>query len=149
MSLFEGAHRLNNVNHEDYCRVEGCDRPRIAKGMCAMHRGRKVRGTYLYGPPRSGPRPYFDWAACGTPAQARKHYRLNIPICEPCKEADNHRRRERSIPGRVSGPWTADEDAQIWDGSVRDVALKLGRSSDAVRKRRALLKQKRGNACLR
>lgn len=34
---------------------------------------------------------YFDWAACGTTAQYRKHLRHGIPVCERCRAAESAR----------------------------------------------------------
>lgn len=41
-----------------------------------------------------GPAPQFDWAACGTPAQYRKHLRQKIPTCEPCRQAECRRQAD-------------------------------------------------------
>ncbi|WP_085980785.1 hypothetical protein [Mycolicibacterium phlei] len=44
---------------------------------------------------------FFDWAACGTAAQYRKHLRHGIPPCQACLKAerrrvqDAYRRRKR------------------------------------------------------
>ncbi|NKY50178.1 hypothetical protein [Nocardia vermiculata] len=36
--------------------------------------------------------------------------------------------------------WTAEEDAQVWDGTVREVAARLKRSRSAVQSRRLVVK---------
>lgn len=53
---------------------------------------------------RRGPRPIFDWAACGTSAQYRKHLLHKIPVCEACRRAENRRvqdrqKKSRKVPG--------------------------------------------------
>lgn len=37
---------------------------------------------------------HFDWAACGTPKQYRKHLRHKIPPCTPCLEAEARRQQD-------------------------------------------------------
>lgn len=39
----------------------------------------------------NGPAPVFDWAACGTDKQYRKHLRHGITPCEPCRQAESRR----------------------------------------------------------
>lgn len=37
----------------------------------------------------------FDWAACGTPTQYRRHLRLKIPPCHLCRAAEARRSQDR------------------------------------------------------
>lgn len=67
-----------------------CGGPHYAKGMCLYHYDKLRRPPR---PRKPGRKPYFDFAACGTPAQARKHYRMKIPMCIPCRKAERRYRR--------------------------------------------------------
>ena len=77
-----------------------CDRPRSTRrGLCRSHNqwvaywGLAPLFPAARGAKR-GPKPTFDWAACGTPAQCRKHYRQGVPMCEACRRAENRRRQD-------------------------------------------------------
>lgn len=79
------------------CTLLGCGRPYRAKGLCDFHYYRRKNGRPLDAPHgyRYGPRPLFDWAACGTAKQYRKHLRHRVPMCEPCRRAENRRNQDR------------------------------------------------------
>jgi hypothetical protein len=48
--------------------------------------------------------------------------------------------------GAVSQPWTGEEDRQLWNGSIREVARSLGRSRSAVNSRRETVTRSRRTA---
>lgn len=58
--------------------------------------------TKLYHRSPPGPAPHFDWAACGTPAQHRKHVRYGIPICDACRAAESRRFADRWHAGGMA-----------------------------------------------
>lgn len=51
--------------------------------------------TKLSTPP--GPKPFFDWAACGTAAQYRKHLRHGQQPCAACRAAESRRQADARI----------------------------------------------------
>lgn len=79
------------------CGLLGCGRTHSSKGLCEFHYTRKKHGRPLDAPIgyRYGPKPFFDWAACGSTKQYRKHLRHNIPMCEACRRAENRRTQDR------------------------------------------------------
>ena len=82
------------------CILSHCDRPRHSKGLCRMHHHRFGQGMPHWSAPlpasdgKRGPKPAFDWAACGTPKQYQKHLRLGVPMCEACRKAENRRTQD-------------------------------------------------------
>lgn len=127
------------------CELPGCERPHSAKGLCQFHRGRQRKGRKLDAPwgDGRGMKGYFDWAACGTPAQYRKHYRYNIPMCDECRRAESLRTSRYSDVNQGNPPrrWTPDEDVVVSSHGVNDAAKLLGRSVNSVKHRRAVLKK--------
>lgn len=79
------------------CRLLGCARPHYARDLCQFHYdrwryNRPLDAPYKYLPAGGrGPKPFFDWAECGTSKQYKKHLRHGIPVCEPCRRAENRR----------------------------------------------------------
>ena len=75
-----------------------CSGPRVTRtGLCRSH---AQWATYWGLTPlfpvvdkvgRRGRVAAFDWAACGTPKQYRKHLRQNVPMCDACRRAENRR----------------------------------------------------------
>lgn len=55
-----------------------------------------LRGRGLLAPTRPGPKPFFDFAACGTAKQFRRHLRYGVPMCEACRRAENRRNQDRA-----------------------------------------------------
>lgn len=74
-----------------------CGGDHYAKGLCAFHYGRQRKGIPLNAPKRVRRSGYgiFDSAACGTPAQYKKHLRYKIPMCESCRQAENRRTQDQ------------------------------------------------------
>lgn len=71
-----------------------CGDAHYAKGLCRFHYDRHRQGIPLDAPRRSIG--FFDWAACGTPAQYQKHLRYKIPACPACRRAENRRVQDRA-----------------------------------------------------
>ncbi len=79
---FKGRHRKIAAG---LCRVDGCDRKRSAKGLCAAHYGRAWRGRPLSGPIREKAATYesagCSWPGCERTIVAKGfcalHYRRN------------------------------------------------------------------------
>lgn len=96
-------------------------------------------------PSSSGPKPVFDWAACGSPAQYKKHQRHGVPMCEACRAAENRRSAGRHPAVNVwldRRPWTEEEDMIATSGGpLIEIALRLGRSYSSVKNRRGRLRE--------
>ena len=127
------------------CELPGCERPHSAKGLCQFHRGRQRKGRKLDAPWGDGRsmKGYFDWAACGTSAQYRKHLRHKIPICYKCRQAESARRSRYSDINRGTPPrqWSPEEDAIAMNNSINDAAKLLGRTVGSVKSRRGALRK--------
>ena len=79
-----------------------CGGKHYAKGLCRRHYEQQ---RYVPQHHRRGPRPTFDWAACGSSAQFKKHCRQGVPMCEACRRAENRRTQDSrkklsKVPGK-------------------------------------------------
>ncbi|QPO16702.1 hypothetical protein SEA_KASHFLOW_94 [Mycobacterium phage KashFlow] len=80
-------------SHRPDCKLEWCNGRFYAKDLCRFHHQRLLRGKAMDDP--RGNVGIFDWAACGTPAQYRKHFRHGIPLCDACRKAESRRQKDR------------------------------------------------------
>ncbi|WPH57710.1 HNH homing endonuclease [Mycobacterium phage WXIN] len=131
------------------CTHLGCDRvlEHRSTELCGFHHKRLKTGIPLDAPWgfRRGRPPTFDWAACGTTAQYKKHLNHGIPTCRACRDAENRYNHDKYHNFNAGNPplkWTITEDEILMSGiSLKEAALRLGRSYMSVKNRRDRLRK--------
>jgi hypothetical protein len=83
-----------------------------------------------------------------TPASHNRGIYCPCPKCKASRDkgkykrtaihAARHQDQTRTLADNHRQPWDADEEAQLWDGTTTEVALRLGRTWGAVHSRRTL-----------
>lgn len=129
------------------CRLLGCALELHARGLCQFHYDRQRHDIPLDAPRMGTNIRHFDWAACGTASQYRKHLRHGIAVCDSCRRAENRRNQDRrlGIPtGDFPRRWTITEDEILMNcQSLGEAASALDRSYYSVKGRRERLEKQR------